>query len=166
MTLRRACAAVVPLTALVLGASGFARPAGQPAPAAWRTVPGPAVPAGDSANLTALAMAGPADGWTAGFTLANATQGPFLPLLAGWNGRRWRTIPVRLGRGQGGRLDGLAAASAADAWAVGTVFRGGAARPLTLHWDGRRWTRVPAVGVPGWVQSGTTRFTGTSVRSG
>jgi hypothetical protein len=145
--LRRASFAVVPLAAVVLGATGFG---GEPGTGSWRTVPGPAVPADDSANLTALAMAGPAEGWAAGFTMANATQGPFMPLLAAWNGQRWRTVPVRLGPGESGRLDGLAAASAADAWAVGTVFRGGAARPLTLHWDGRAWTRVPAAGVPGF----------------
>jgi hypothetical protein len=55
-----------------------------------------------------------------GFTLADPNA-PFEPLLAAWNGRRWRAIPVHLAKGTSGRLDGLAAASADDAWAVGTA---------------------------------------------
>jgi hypothetical protein len=40
----------------------------------------------------------------------------------------------------------VAATSATDAWAVGTLFVG--ARPLIVHWDGSRWSSVPA-GAPG-----------------
>jgi hypothetical protein len=47
----------------------------------------PAVPAGASANLTALAMAGPSLGWASGFTMANANAS-FEPLLSGSANRR------------------------------------------------------------------------------
>jgi hypothetical protein len=108
------------------------------------------VPAAGSANLTALAMAGSSQGWTAGFTLANSPQNaPFEPLLAAWNGHQWRT--VNLAKTGAGRLDGLAVRSAADAWAVGTAYPGSStSQPLILHWNGRQWARVHAAGVPGF----------------
>jgi hypothetical protein len=128
----------------------------------WRTVPGPAVPAGASANLTGLAMAGPSLGWASGFTLAGQNA-PFEPLLAAWNGHQWRAIPVNLGTGVAGRLDGLAVWSARDAWAVGTAYPGSqSAQPLILHWDSRQWARVPGAGVPGY---GYVMLLGVAVRS-
>jgi hypothetical protein len=95
-------------------------------------------------------MARPSLGWAAGFTLDNTKQNaPFGPLLAAWNGRAWRQVPLKLGTA--GRLDGLAAHSASNVWAVGTAYpSNGAPQPLTLHWNGRQWARVPAAGVPGF----------------
>jgi hypothetical protein len=114
-------------------------------------VPGPGVPAADSANLTAVAMASPSLGWASGFTLASSAQNaPFEPLLAAWDGRRWRAVPVGIAAAQGGRLDGLAVRSVSDAWAVGAAFSAGQEQPLALHWNGRRWALVPAAGVPGY----------------
>lgn len=85
-----------------------------------------------------------------GFTLADPNA-PFEPLLAAWNGRRWRAIPVHLAKGTSGRLDGLAAASADDAWAVGTAdVSDDSLQPLFLHWNGREWVRVPEASVPGF----------------
>jgi hypothetical protein len=141
-------------TALTLGATAFTTaPAGAATGTAtgdWRTVPGPAVAADASANLTALAMAGPSLGWASGFTMASANS-PFEPLLAAWNGHRWRTIAVNLGNGITGRLDGLAAGSASDAWAVGSAWlQSPSAQPLFLHWNGRQWTRIPGAAVPGF----------------
>jgi len=119
----------------------------------WRTVPGPAIPATESPTLDALAMAGPSRGWAAGFILAVGNGPPrFGPLLAAWNGRTWRRVMPRLGVASS-RLDGLAARSATDAWAVGSVSawpKDTSAQPLILHWNGRRWARVPAAPVPGY----------------
>jgi hypothetical protein len=153
-------------TALAIGAAAFTAPSASAAASAansrWRTVPGPAVAAGASANLTALAMAGPALGWAAGFTMANQNA-PFEPLLASWNGRRWRTIPVSLGKGAAGRLDGLAAASASDAWAVGTTYPGpDSSQPLFLHWNGSQWARIAGASVPGF---GYVMIYGVALRS-
>jgi hypothetical protein len=39
-------------------------------------------------------------------------------------------------------LEGVAAASAADVWAVGV--RGDAGQPVILHWDGTAWTPAPS----------------------
>ena len=143
-------------------ASASAQRAAAATSSAWRTVPGPAVPAWDSANLTALAMSGPSLGWAAGFTLDNRKKNaPFEPLLAAWNGRAWRRVRLRLG--VAGRLDGLAARPAAGAWAVGTASPDPASmQPLILHWNGHRWARVPAAGVPGYAY---VRLLGVAVRS-
>jgi hypothetical protein len=141
------------MAALAVGV--LATPAGAAsAPAGlgpWRMVPGPAGPAADSANLTALAMASPSQGWAAGFTLTNSSQNAsFEPLLAAWNGHQWRA--VSLGKTTGaGRLDGLAVRSSTDAWAVGTAYPGSSTmQPLILHWNGRQWARMPGAGVPGF----------------
>jgi hypothetical protein len=148
-TASSATAATATAAATASAATATAATAGA-ATGGWRTVPGPAIAAGASANLTAVAMASPSRGWAAGFTLASQNA-PFEPLLAAWNGRRWRAIGVRLGRGVGGRLDGLAAVSAANAWAVGTAYPSrSTAQPLILHWNGRRWARSPAAPVPGF----------------
>jgi hypothetical protein len=156
----RGGAAAVAVLALVATASALPASAsvkaGEPRTGPWRTVPSPVVPASDSANLTALAMTGPSLGWVAGFTLPNGAQNaPFEPLLGAWNGRRWRTVRVSLGAATAGRLDGLAASSAVNAWAVGSAYTAGGAagQPLTEHWNGHRWTRVPAPGVADWAYS-------------
>jgi hypothetical protein len=152
----RGAAALVLLATLSALPAAASVSAGLPGTGSWRTVPGPAVPASDSANLTALALAGPSRGWVSGFTLSNQIQnGPFEPLLAAWNGRRWRRVPVDLGSASGGRLDGLAVLSPARAWAVGTAYSatGSTSQPLTERWNGRAWTRVTAPNAPGWPYS-------------
>jgi hypothetical protein len=136
--------------ALAIGATAFTGGRAAAAAGGWRTVPGPAVAAGASANLTGLAMAAPSLGWACGFTLAGGNA-PFEPLLAAWNGRRWRTVKVNLGQVISARLDGLAASSASDAWAVGSAWPDSRSQqPLMLHWNGRRWARVEGAGVPGF----------------
>jgi len=150
------------VAALAISAASFTIQSASAATSGWRTVPGPAVPAGASANLTGLAMAGPSLGWASGFTLASQ-DAPFEPLLAAWNGHQWRDVPVHLGTKAGGRLDGLAVSSATNAWAVGTAYPGSqSAQPLILHWDGHQWARVPAAGVPGY---GYVMLLGVAVRS-
>jgi hypothetical protein len=46
-----------------------------------------------------------------------------------------------------GRLTGVAAASASNAWAVGHTGSAGSPKVLMLHWNGRTWTRVTSPGV-------------------
>jgi hypothetical protein len=84
-----AAALAVGAAALTVSPAGAATPSASTAGGGWKTVPGPAVAADLSANLTALAMASPSLGWTSGFTTPN--NGPLLfePLLAAWNGRHW-----------------------------------------------------------------------------
>jgi hypothetical protein len=122
----RAGAAVI---ALAVGVTAAAVPPAGAATDGWRTVPAPAVAAGASANLTALAMAGPSLGWASGFTMANANA-PFEPLLAAWIG-----VAVR---------------SATDAWAVGEAqsTTKPVIRPVIEHWNGHRWQLMANPPVP------------------
>ena len=43
-----------------------------------------------------------------------------------------------------GYLTGVAATSAASAWAVGSTAIACSAKPLILHWNGTSWKRVPS----------------------
>jgi hypothetical protein len=95
-------------------------------------------------------MPGPASGWAVGFTLPSAPQANFHPLLARWDGRRWQAARLPAGATGAGRLDGIAALSASNAWAVGTAMTANRFAPLILHWNGHQWARVPAAPVPGY----------------
>jgi hypothetical protein len=65
--------------------------------------------------------------------------------------RGWQRIRLQLGKVSSARLNGLAARSASDAWAVGSAATNRRTlQPLTLHWNGRRWNRVVAAPVPGF----------------
>jgi hypothetical protein len=141
--LRRGAAALA-LAAASLSLTGGAASASTPP---WRTVPGPVIPAGDSGNLTGLSMTGPSSGWAVGFVFPT-NNANFTPFAARWDGHHWLTARLPSGLPRGVRLNGVAALSPADAWAVGDAAIG-SATPLILHWDGRRWAQVPAAPVPG-----------------
>jgi hypothetical protein len=51
-------------------------------------------------------------------------------------------VPAGLTYSTPGRLAGVAAASARDAWAVGYAGTGATENVLMLHWNGRQWSRV------------------------
>jgi hypothetical protein len=137
---------------LIAGAAVLAGPAvpGHDGASCWQAVPGPAVPAGDSGNLLGVSMSGPVSGWAAGFTIPSGAN--FRPLLARWDGRRWRAARLPAGATGFGRLDGIAALSPSNAWAVGgaETATGTTSVPLIIRWDGRRWARVRAAPVPGY----------------
>jgi len=136
---------------VIAGAAVLAAPGIHKAASCWHTVPGPAVPAADNGNLSGVGMSGPSSGWAVGFTLPTSPPGAhFTPLIARWDGRRWQAAPLPTGANRAGRLDGIAALSASNVWAVGSVNR---SAPLIIHWNGHRWARVPAAPVPGYVDT-------------
>lgn len=135
---------------LIAGAAVLAGPGSQGAGSCWQTVPGPAVPVGSSGNLFGVSMPGPASGWAVGFTLPSTPGANLHPLLARWNGRRWQAARLPAGTTGAGRLDGITALSASNAWAVGAAMTANGSTPLIIHWNGRRWARVPAAPVPGY----------------
>jgi hypothetical protein len=139
---------------LAAAAAVLPGPAGRGVASCWQTVPGPAVPAGESGSLTGVSMAGPSAGWAVGFTLPGTPGANFKPLLAHWDGRRWRATRLPAAAAGDGRLDGVAATSVSNAWAVGaTQDADPAFRLLILHWNGRQWARVPAAPVPGYASA-------------
>jgi hypothetical protein len=142
---------LVPVMLLIAGAAVLGGPAGHGVASCWQTVPGPAVPAGDSGNVLGVSMSGSASGWAVGFTLPSNPGANFHPLLARWNGRRWQAtrLPADIGAG---RLDGIAALSASNAWAVGGAEKTATtSAPLIIHWNGHQWGRAHAAPVPGYV---------------
>jgi hypothetical protein len=113
-----------------------------------------AVTATSTSNAWAVGLAGPG---------GPGVVAPTTPLIEHWNGRRWAeqrfpAVPA------GGQFAGVAASSAANAWAVGWT---GATVEQTLidHWNGKSWTRVPSPNVPGAtgnILKGITVLSGTS----
>ena len=72
-------------------------------------------------------------------------------LHPGSSGATWCVVssPNRVGGGT--ILDGVAASSASDAWAVGSfvVNIQGLSQPLIEHWNGSRWSIVPSPNIGG-----------------
>jgi hypothetical protein len=63
------------------------------------------------------------------------------PLNVHWNGTRWRQVRGP-SPGITSGLDGVAAASSRNIWAVGDYFSGAITQALIVHWNGTRWRRV------------------------
>ena len=139
---------------LIAGAAALAGPGSHGGASCWQTVPGPAVAGGDSGNLLGVSMPGPSTGWAVGFTLPSTPGANFHPLLARWDGRRWQAARLPAGATGAGRLDGIAALSASNVWAVGAALTANHnSAPLIIHWNGRQWARVRAAPVPGYADT-------------
>jgi hypothetical protein len=97
-----------------------------------------------------------------GVHAAQRSWANYHPLLARWDGRRWQAARLPAGTTGAGRLDGIAALSASNAWAVGAAMTANSPTPLILHWNGHRWVRVHAAPVP---SSATTELLGVAAAS-
>jgi hypothetical protein len=122
----------------------------------WKRVPSPSPSSGGNV-LNAVAAASASSAWAVGY--AGSSSILATTLIEHWNGRAWTHVPSSAPQpGCGGcqfpgdRLAGVAATSAASAWAVGSSGHGG----LIEHWDGTRWRWVAQRGrgatrrEPGW----------------
>jgi hypothetical protein len=97
-------------------------------------------------GLESVAAAAPDAAWAGGYTGRAGGGTGWGTLMMHWDGTHWArvTSPPVL-NGAPGIIEGIAALSPSDAWAVG--FTGPSAttlKPLLLHWDGTRWTQVAA----------------------
>jgi hypothetical protein len=124
----------------------------------WAKVPVPRP--GTAANdLNAVSAVSASDAWAVGVSYDTHVG---KTLTVHWNGSRWTLVPSPSYGGTsmyGSVLYGVAATSAADAWAVGYYSKPGPAaefQTLILHWDGTRWTRVPSPEPPNSFLSGVT----------
>ncbi len=117
----------------------------------WKFVPSPN-PGTQYNTLQGVAGASANDVWAVGYqsSASNATQA----LIEHWNGSSWNVIPAPdLGK-DNGQLNGVAALTASDAWAVGTsTTNGGANTPsiqhaLVEHWNGSAWSVVTLAPAP------------------
>jgi hypothetical protein len=114
---------------------------------AWKRVPSPS-PEG-SAYLNAVAAASGSNAWAVG-EVANGISS-VASLILHWNGKAWKRVPSpRPSDGKyGNALEGVAAASADNAWAVGCTDGcpvGGT--PLIERWHGTSWKQEAAPTTP------------------
>jgi hypothetical protein len=117
----------------------------------WAAVP-PASPPGTqhpgSDRLYDLAALPTGQAWAVGrFSDWNA-PGP-VTLIEGWDGKSWSRMTTPSPGRYGNTLNGVAAVSATDAWAVGWFFDDTSNVALALHWNGRAWTRSSMKPPPG-----------------
>ena len=114
---------------------------------AWSPVPNPD-PAGPATfpRLASVAATSASNAWAVGQYYDPATR-HYQMLIEHWNGTAWTQVPSPSPAtpARDSLLAGVAAASAADAWAVGQYHNSAARQDQTLieHWNGTTWTQVP-----------------------
>jgi hypothetical protein len=114
----------------------------------WKRVTSPSPSQARFSGLTAVTATSARNAWAVGST---TTSTNFKSLILRWNGRAWRQVPspsVTFGK-FGSALEGVAATSVANAWAVGCTDGcpvGGT--PLIERWRGTSWKQVAAPTTP------------------
>jgi hypothetical protein len=119
---------------------------------AWKQQASPNPGGRDSADgLAAVAASSPSDAWAVG---GYSNLGPGgKTLIEHWDGTSWTHVPSPNPKGYDLSLNGVAATSPSNAWAVGSTGY----QPLIEHWDGAAWRRVSTPDIGG--------FTGVSASS-
>ena len=109
----------------------------------WTIVPSPNPPSSASYLGTVAAVA-TNDVWVAGHYLDNS--GVYRTLVEHWDGTSWMIASSPNAGNGDNALNGIAAASSNDIWAVGyqSSAPGAASSTLVLHFDGTIWTIVPS----------------------
>jgi hypothetical protein len=94
-------------------------------------------------SLFGVAATSAKDAWAVG--QYQSASGPLRTLIMHWNGTAWTRVPSPDPVPGGDTLNGVAAVSASDAWAVG----GKNGRTLILRWNGKAWRQMPGPDLPG-----------------
>jgi hypothetical protein len=89
--------------------------------------------------LAAVSGDSRANAWAVGYAVAGASD---RNVIWHWNGSSWHRVPTPR-RGDFDNLDGVAATSAGNAWAVGSYF-GTTNHTFLLHWNGSSWRQSPS----------------------
>jgi hypothetical protein len=107
----------------------------------WSIISSPNAGAATSSNtLRGVAAAASYDVWAVGDYFNGS--GTLQTLILHWNGSGW-SIAASPNNGTGSNsLNGVAAVSATDVWAVGEYDNSGIDRTLALHWNGSAWGTV------------------------
>src|ERR1022692_1830765 len=111
---------------------------------AWKHVPSPDPGGSLSDNfLSGVAATSASNAWAVG-SYSNDAAGVVQTIILRWNGTAWKHVrsPDPGGSSTFNVLDGVAATSASNAWAVGEYFHGTTDQTLVLHWNGTAWKRV------------------------
>ena len=149
----------------------------------WKIVSSPNVGTGTYGNqLNAVAVVSASDVWAVGFSPHPSGTPLYIrqTLTEHWDGRNWSVVASPNPAGKTYVvLNGVAAVSASDIWAVGHSGDPSSIplQTLTMHWDGASWRLIPSpspgtyngnvlnavaavssndVWAVGWYQSGST----------
>jgi hypothetical protein len=104
----------------------------------WNIVSSPS-PDSQFNELRGVAAISANDAWAIGYRGGTKTDTPIETFILHWNGMSWSQVPSANVAGGANQLFGIAAISASDIWAVGSV----SGAPLALHWNGSSWSVVP-----------------------
>jgi hypothetical protein len=97
----------------------------------------------DVHHLQSVSAPSASDAWAVGWY--RNTAGQYRTLAEHWNGTSWRLVAAPSVGSNSNFLNGVAALSATNAWAVGYYLNASFVnRPLIEHWDGTRWSVVPS----------------------
>jgi hypothetical protein len=110
----------------------------------WSVVTSPSI-ASQENQLSSISALSANDIWAAG-SATNNTTGGVQTLIEQWNGSTWSIIPSPNPSGSQPSVDGLqgiAAVSATDVWAVGySENASGTLQTLSEQWNGTQWSTV------------------------
>jgi hypothetical protein len=146
-TVRRAAVAA-DVAATALAAPGVAG-------AAYSLVPSPNAFSGNNV-LNGVSGASATDAWAVGSLCCSARHFGLGTLSEHWNGTNWTIVPSPDTKFNDDVLNGVAAISPNDAWAVGNVNQTSfkSRQPLIVHWNGSSWTSVAApAGLTGFLRA-------------
>lgn len=90
-------------------------------------------------GLNAVTATSAANAWAVGwgYRPRGPVTEPASAFTVHWNGTTWKYVPTPVTSNS--VLNGLAATSATNVWAVGRIGK----KALILHWNGKKWARTP-----------------------
>jgi hypothetical protein len=113
----------------------------------WSVVPSPSPDRSD--NLRTVSAVSSSDVWAVGGRIESSI-GQDSALIEHWDGSNWTAVASPIPPGPQSELNGIAAISSGNIWAVGdlTLSNASAVNTLAEHWDGNSWQIVssPSVG--------------------
>ncbi|HLG92314.1 MAG TPA: Ig-like domain-containing protein, partial [Acidimicrobiales bacterium] len=111
----------------------------------WSLSATPDVSTTQSETLTGVAAVSASDVWAVGSYYSSGTPSTTRTLLMQWNGTAWALVPDAQSPDPGSAanvLNGAAAASASDVWAVGYQASSGPDQTLAANYNGLSWSPV------------------------
>lgn len=104
----------------------------------WQIATPPAS-ASDASLIDVARVPGTDTAWAVGYA-SNELE----TLFDFWNGKKWKRFASPSPGSLYDYMDGIAARSADDVWAVGTMSDGAGQRTLIEHWNGTSWKVIPS----------------------
>jgi hypothetical protein len=129
----------------------------------WSVVSSPNAGLGSN-DLDGVAAVSASNGWAVGYSF-NTTSNDYQTLIEHWNGTSWSVVPSPNVGLSDNELDGVAAVSASNVWAVGNYFfNSNVFQTLIEHWNGTSWSIIPSpnVGSDNNYLNGVARVPGSS----